>query len=172
LQDFLPLDAQNWITCGNALWIDWLSVCPPTGTCVKFHGDDLSNPPLDQAQIDFENEGGETYICGNPPYQGSRDRKVSQQEDMEWVFPRYLKSYKDLDYVASWLVKAAEYSQLSQAATAFVTTNSLCQGEQVGMLWPIIFGKGQRIFFAHTSFNWKNNAANNAGVSCIVIGMR
>ena len=71
LAEFLPLDAQNWITCGNALRLDWLSICPPTGTGVKHHADDLFHTPLDQAQIDFENEGGETYICGNPPYQGS-----------------------------------------------------------------------------------------------------
>ena len=71
LAEFLPLDAQNWITCGNALRLDWLSVCPPTGTGVKFQADDLFMSPLDQAQIDFANEGGETYICGNPPYLGS-----------------------------------------------------------------------------------------------------
>ena len=62
------LTHENWITCGNALRLDWLSICPPTGTGVKHHADDLFHTPLDQAQIDFENEGGETYICGNPPY--------------------------------------------------------------------------------------------------------
>jgi hypothetical protein len=72
LQDFLPLDAQNWITCGNALRLDWLSVCPPSGTGVKHNAEDLFHTPLDQAQIDFENEGGETYICGNPPYVGDK----------------------------------------------------------------------------------------------------
>jgi hypothetical protein len=70
LAEFLPLDKQNWITCGNALRMDWLSICPPTGTGVKFQADDLFGTPLDQAQMDFENEGGETYICGNPPYKG------------------------------------------------------------------------------------------------------
>jgi hypothetical protein len=68
LAEFLPLNAQNWIVCGNALRLDWLSICPPTGVGVKVLGDDLFNTPLDQAKIDFENEGGETYICGNPPY--------------------------------------------------------------------------------------------------------
>ena len=67
LAEFLPLGDENWITCGNALRLDWLSICPPTGTGVKFQADDLFRTPLDQAQIDFENEGGETYICGNPP---------------------------------------------------------------------------------------------------------
>ena len=171
LRDFLPLDAQNWITCGNALRLDWLSICPPTGTGVKHHADDLLHTPLDQAQIDFENEGGETYVCGNPPYQGSVNQSDSQKEDMARIFRRYLPNYKDLDYVASWLVRAAEYSKSTQCASAFVTTNSICQGEQVGMLWPILFGKGQKISFAHTSFLWSNNAAHNAGVTCIVIGL-
>ena len=64
LEEFLPLDSQNWIVCGNALRLDWLNICPPTGTGVKLHANDLFATPLDQAQIDFENEGGETYICG------------------------------------------------------------------------------------------------------------
>jgi len=72
LSEFLPLSAENWIVCGNALRLDWLGVCPPTGTGVKVTGDDLFETPLDQTEIDFENEGGETYICGNPPYKGSR----------------------------------------------------------------------------------------------------
>lgn len=172
LAEFLPLDAENWITCGNALRLDWLSICPPTGTSVKHQADDLFHTPLDQAQIDFENEGGETYICGNPPYQGSVNQSKDQKEDMAQIFSSYIKTYKDLDYVASWIVRAAEYSEFTRAATAFVTTNSICQGEQVGMLWPIIFKKGQRIFFAHTSFQWSNNAAHNAGVTCIVVGLK
>src|SRR6185436_14919312 len=60
LAEFLPLDNENWITCGNALRLDWLSICPPTGTNVKLQADDLFNTPLDQPQIDFENEGAET----------------------------------------------------------------------------------------------------------------
>lgn len=170
--EFLPLNTENWIVSGNSLRLDWLSICPPTGTGVKVIGDDLFNAPVDQAEIDFENEGGETYICGNPPYQGSVNQSQSQKDDMAKIFARYLSTYKDLDYVASWLVKAAEYSEAAHAATAFVTTNSICQGEQVGMLWPIIFHKGLKIAFAHTSFLWANNAANNAGVTCIVVGLR
>lgn len=170
LAEFLPLNAENWITCGNALRIDWLSICPPTGTGVRVHANDLFSTPLDQAEIDFENEGGETYICGNPPYQGSVNQTASQKEDMARIFSQYLKTYKDLDYVSCWLVKAAEYSGATKVTTAFVTTNSICQGEQVGMLWSILFSKGQKIVFAHTSFVWKNNASNNAGVTCIVVG--
>jgi hypothetical protein len=66
LAAFLPLDTMNWITCGNALRLDWLSICPATGTDVKFSAEDLFHTPLEQAQIDFENEGGETYLCGKP----------------------------------------------------------------------------------------------------------
>lgn len=86
LAEFLPLDAENWITCGNALRLDWLSICPPTGTGVKHHADDLFHTPLDQAQIDFENEGGETYICGNPPFTGTRKQTAGQKCDLEAVF--------------------------------------------------------------------------------------
>ena len=80
LAEFLPLDNQNWITCGNALRLDWLSICPPTGTGVKLYSDDLFNTSLVQAQIDFQNEGGETFICGNPPYLGSTWQTKSRNQ--------------------------------------------------------------------------------------------
>ncbi len=85
LAEFLPLNAENWITCGNALRLDWLSICPPTGTGVKLVGDDLFQTPLDQAQIDFENEGGETYICGNPPYKGNARKTDQQKDDLQFL---------------------------------------------------------------------------------------
>ena len=171
LAEFLPLDAMNWITCGNALRLDWLSICPPTGTGVKHHADDLLHTPLDQKEIDFENEGGETYICGNPPYQGSVNQKAEQKSDIRHVFEGITSSYKDLDYVASWFIKTAQYLECVKGAAGIVATNSICQGEQVSMLWPYIFGRGLRINFAHTSFLWSNNASNNAGVTCVVIGL-
>ncbi|OPE12091.1 lactate dehydrogenase, partial [Pseudomonas aeruginosa] len=102
LAEFLPLDTQNWIVCGNALRLDWLSICPPTGTGVKVVADDLFGTPINQTEIDFANEGGETYICGNPPYLGSQWRDEAQQSDMDAVFSKETKSYKDLDYVAAW----------------------------------------------------------------------
>jgi len=171
LAEFLPLDAQNWITCGNALRLDWLSVCPPSGTGVKLHADDLLNTPLDQTQIDFENEGGETYVCGNPPYQGSVNQKAEQKNDLKSVFGAIVSSYKDLDYVAAWVVKAAQYVSRVQGLAGLVATNSICQGEQVAMLWPYVFDQGLEIVFAHTSFPWSNNAANNAGVTCVIVGI-
>ena len=171
LAEFLPLDAMNWITCGNALRLDWLSVCPPKGTGVKHHADDLFHSPLDQAQIDFENEGGETYICGNPPYLGSTWQSLDQKADLESIFSHRTKNWKSLDYVSGWFMKAADYSLHTPTVTAFVSTNSICQGQQVPFFWPIIFNEGQEIVFAHTSFNWKNLASHNAGVTVAIIAI-
>lgn len=86
LDEFLPLDSENWITCGNALRLDRLSICPPTGWVVKTHADDLFDTPLVQLEIDFENEGGETYICGNPPYKGNAKKTAEQKIDMQDIF--------------------------------------------------------------------------------------
>jgi len=171
LAEFLPLDAQNWITCGNALRLDWLSVCPPTGTGVKLLGDDLFSTPLDQAQIDFENEGGETYICGNPPYLGFTWQTAEQKSDLEAIFSRRTKSWKSLDYVAGWFMKAADYGNQTNSVAAFVSTNSICQGEQVPILWPLIFQTEHQISFAHTSFKWANLASYNAGVTVAIIAI-
>ena len=171
LAEFLPLDAMNWITCGNALRLDWLNICPPTGKGVKLFGDDLFETPLDQTQIDFENEGGETYICGNPPYLGNKLQSEKQKDDLRAVFDGRVDGWKSLDYVAAWLMKAADYGLKTNAASAFVTTNSLCQGQQVSILWPAIFRANHEIIFAHTSFKWANLARHNAGVIVIVIGI-
>jgi hypothetical protein len=100
IQDFLPLDAENWITCGNALRLDWLSICPPTGTQVRLVGDDLFSTPLDQPEIDFENAGGETYICGNPPYLGAKKKSNEQRLDMDLVG---LGAAQLLDYVCAFI---------------------------------------------------------------------
>ncbi|HBO7163464.1 TPA: class I SAM-dependent DNA methyltransferase [Pseudomonas aeruginosa] len=171
LEEFLPLDAQNWIVCGNALRLDWLNICPPTGTGVKLHADDLFATPLDQIQIDFENEGGETYICGNPPYLGSRDQQDEQKSDLQALFEKRIQNWKSLDYVAGWFLKAADYGTKTHSAAAFVSTNSICQGLQVPILWPEIFSSGLQIEFAHTSFRWSNLASHNAGVTVVIIGI-
>ena len=171
LAEFLPLDTDNWITCGNALRLDWLGVCPPTGTGVKLLGDDLFSTPLDQAQIDFENEGGETYICGNPPYKGSREQTPEQKDDLRHVFERHATVWKSLDYVAGWFMKAVEYGLKTDTTIAFVSTNSICQGQHVPALWPLIFGAGYEIPFAHTSFKWTNLASHNAGVTVAIVGI-
>lgn len=144
-----PLKEGGHITHDNALRVNWLEVCPPAA-----------------------DEEVETYIVGNPPYLGSVNQTVEQKEEMRLIFAHKLKAYKDLDYVASWFLKAAEYMNGADAECAFVSTNSICQGEQVAMLWPLIFQCNIEISFAHTSFKWKNNATKNAGVICVVVGIR
>jgi hypothetical protein len=171
LAEFLPLNAENWITCGNALRINWLSICPPTGTGVKFFREDLFSTPMDQAEIDFENEGGETYICGNPPYLGSTWQSKEQKSDLKSIFDSLTKTWKSLDYVAGWFMKAADYGGHTNTVSAFVSTNSICQGQQVPILWPLIYNKSHAIAFAHTSFKWSNLASHNAGVTVIIVGI-
>ena len=171
LDEFLPLDAQNWIICGNALRLDWLNICPPTGTGVKVLGDDLFDTPLNQMEIDFENEGGETYICGNPPYLGSKWQTEEQKADLGAIFDKRVKNWKSLDYVAGWFIKAADYGIKTKATAAFVSTNSICQGQQVAILWPSIFQTNNQIVFAHTSFKWANLASYNAGVTVVIVGI-
>lgn len=171
LAEFLPLDGENWITCTNALTVDWHSVCPPTGIGVKLLGDDLFSTPLDQSEIDFENEGGETYICGNPPYLGSKKQTKEQKNDLGVLLGKRIKKWKSLDYVAGWFIKAAEYGTKTRTVSAFVATNSICQGQHVPILWPEIFKGGSQIIFAHTSFKWANLATHNAGVTVVIVGI-
>ncbi len=168
---FLPLERDNWITCGNALRLDWLSVCPAAGMGVKVRGDDLFSLLHDEAEVDFENEGGETYICGNPPYLGSTWQSKEQKDDLKLIFDGRTKLWKSLDYVAGWFMKAADYGTQTASAAAFVSTNSICQGQQVPILWPLIFGTGHEIAFAHTSFKWANLASHNAGVTVAIVGI-
>ena len=141
----LPLQAGGNIVSGNATRLDWSKVCP-------------------------KNEEDEIFILGNPPYQGSRKQDKEQKEDLTAVLSS-LTMYKDLDYIAAWFFKGANYLQKSNVKLAFVSTNSICQGEQVSLLWPYIFGLNLEIFFAFTSFKWKNNAKDNAGVSVIIVGL-
>ncbi len=171
LAEFLPLEAANWITCGNALRLDWLSICPPTGKGVKNRAEDLFETPLNQAEIDFENEGGETYICGNPPYKGQSEQTAKQKSDMEALFGDSGIAWKSLDYVSGWFFKYSQYQKATTAKAAFVSTNSICQGQQVAALWPHLYELGVSIFFARTSFKWKNLAAKNAGVTVVVVGL-
>lgn len=170
LRDFLPLDAMNWITCGNALRMDWLSICPPTGTGVKMQGDDLFGTPLDQAEIDFENEGGETYICGNPPYKGNARKTDEQKDDLKFLLDGNFEKWGLLDYVCGWFVKAFEFSKITPTKFAFVATNSVAQGQHVSNFWKPLFMEGLRFFFAVRSFKWANLAAHGAGVTVVIIG--
>nr|WP_319383508.1 DNA methyltransferase [uncultured Roseibium sp.] len=170
LAELLPLDAMNWITSGNSLRLDWLSVCPPNGASVKHHGEDLFHTLLDQPEIDFENEGGETYLCGNPQFKGARKQSKSQKEDMSAIFNGH-KDYKDCDYVTAWFLKASEYLNFCDASFAFVSTSSISEGEQVQHMWSRLYASGCHIQFAHQTFKWRNNASNNAVVNCVIIGV-
>jgi hypothetical protein len=173
LAEFLPLKSENWITCGNALRLDWLSLCPATGTGVKVRQEDLDlfSTPNQEAEIDFENEGGETYICGNPPYLGSTWQSKEQKDDLKRIFDGRTKLWKSLDYVSGWFMKAADYGMQTTSAAAFVSTNSICQGQQVPILWPLVFKTNHAIAFAHTSFKWANLASHHAGVTVVIVGI-
>jgi len=141
----LPLQAGGNIVYGNATRLDWEIVCP-------------------------KKENDEIYILGNPPYQGSRKQDKTQKDDLIFVLSK-LPKYKDLDYISAWFYKGALFIKNSNAKLAFVSTNSICQGEQVSLLWPYIFEMNIEIFFAHPSFKWRNNAKDNAGVSVVIVGL-
>lgn len=142
----LPLKEAGQIVQGNACRLDWEVVCP-------------------------KNDGDEIYILGNPPYLGARMQDKLQKEDMDFVFKSITKKYRDLDYIAIWFFKAAKYIKGINSKSAFVSTNSICQGIQVGLLWPNIFDLRIEINFAHTSFKWSNNAKSKAAVIVAIIGL-
>ena len=145
----LPLRDGGNVVCGNSLRLDWEEVCPP---------------------VDEKREQREVYICGNPPFLGYRYRSLEQSDDMDFVF-KDLKKYRFLDFVASWFWKAAKYMVTDTVEAAFVTTNSIVQGEQVGLLWPTILASGVRIKFAYDAFSWRNSAKGNAAVHVTIIGL-
>ncbi len=142
----LPLQAGGNIIHANATRIDWEAVCP-------------------------KNENDEIYILGNPPYLGYALQSLEQKNDMAFVFKK-LDNYKKLDFIACWFYLGAKYINGINAQYAFVSTNSVCQGEQVAILWQNIFDKNLEIGFAYQSFKWKNNAKANAGVAVVIIGIR
>lgn len=142
----LPLKQAGKIVQANATRKDWKTVCP-------IGKDD------------------EIYVIGNPPYLGYARQDAEQKQDMDITFVG-VSDYKKLDYIACWFYIASSYIQDTSAKYAFVTTNSITQGEQVSLLWPLIFGKNQEISFAHLSFKWTNNAKGNAGVAVVIIGIR
>lgn len=142
----IPLRETGRIRAGNALRIDWNEVCPNNGT-------------------------EEIYLIGNPPYGGSKKQSAAQKEDYPFVFGDRPYS-KNLDYIALWFIKGTDYIAGTNAQLAFVSTNSVVQGEHVGLMFPMIFDAGVEIGFAYTSFKWENNAKRNAGVTVVVIGLR
>lgn len=142
----LPLKESGHIVCGNATRLDWEEVCP-------------------------KRDGDEIYVLGNPPYLGSSMQNNEQKDELASCCKGF-KNYKNLDYIACWFIKGADYIRNSKTKLAFVSTNSVCQGEQVALLWPHVLKNDLEIGFAHTSFRWVNNAKGNAGVTVSIIGLR
>ena len=142
----LPLKETGNIVHGNATRLDWEIVCPKKAT-------------------------DSIYILGNPPYLGYALQSMIQKEDMATVFSDQ-NDYKKLDFITCWFYKGSKYIKSSNSKFAFVTTNSICQGEQVSILWPYIFYNDLEIDFAYQSFKWKNNAKAVAGVTVVIIGIR
>lgn len=141
----LPLHKAGAIVCGNALRLDWEKIMP-------------------------SNEKEESYLFGNPPYLGSSLQDTNQKADMASVMEESVKGYKKLDYIAGWFVKGTNYIYGKNSKVAFVSTNSICQGEQVPILWNVLLVTAQ-IDFAYTSFVWNNNAKNNATVQVVIVGL-
>lgn len=144
----LPLRDGGNIICDNSLRLNWDRVCP-------------------QPEGEWE-----VYIAGNPPFLGDNSRSDEQNADMDFVLSGHLEAYRRVDFVACWMFKAANYIRGRKAKSALVSTNSICQGQAVGALWPAILRDGVEIGFAHTSFKWRNNASANAAVICVVVGLR
>jgi len=139
----LPLDKKAHIVCANALQIDWREVLPPE-------------------------ECG--YIVGNPPFIGQSYQSKEQKAELAAAFAE-IKGAGVLDYVAAWYVKAAEYINAAPSVpVAFVSTNSICQGEQVGILWKHLLAQGVTIHFAHRTFRWSNEGKGVAAVHCVIVG--
>ena len=137
----IPLTASASIHCVNALTVDWESIVPKN----KLH-----------------------YILGNPPFLGKKEQSLQQKSELLKIFNQ--KGSK-LDYVTCWYKKAAEYIQGTEIETAFVSTNSITQGEQVPLLWPdLVYRHGIKINFAHRTFKWSNEARGKAAVHCVIIG--
>lgn len=141
----LPLKNIDTIREGNACRVDWNEVCPHTAD-------------------------EEVYVFGNPPYLGSSMQNVDQKSDLQYVCGHF-QNYKNLDYIACWFYKGAIFIKKTNSKYAFVSTNSICQGDSVALLWPYIFRENLEINFAHQSFKWTNNAQGQAAVIVVIIGI-
>ena len=139
----IPLVKSPHIFEGNALQSDWRKVLLP---------------------------GNNVFVFGNPPFVGYQYRTAEQRADMELVFGEKSPGTQTLDYVCAWHFKAAKFIRGTAARAAFVSTNSISQGEQVGVLWPRLFAEGMKIRFAHRTFNWSNEARGKARVHVVVVG--
>ena len=138
----LPLKNYSNIVCGNALRMDWNNVLPAS-EC--------------------------SYIMGNPPFLGARNQTTEQKAEIQEAFAD-AKNSGNIDYVAGWYAKATDYIQGTDIKCAFVSTNSICQGEQVANIWKPLFEEGVHINFAHKTFRWSSEATGGAHVFCVIVG--
>ncbi len=142
--DAFPLKHYPKIICANALRVDWQKV-------------------FDDAPATFD------YIIGNPPFVGARMKSDAQSRDIGKVFDGW-KNLGNLDYVACWYKKAADLIRNTETRCAFISTNSVCQGDSVGALWKNLFADGVHIDFARRTFKWQSDSENPAHVYCVVVG--
>jgi hypothetical protein len=142
----LPLKQGAKIVCANALRVEWKEVCPVQ-------------------------EETEVFVLGNPPYLGSRMQDSNHKEDLKAALIG-ITECGNLDYISGWFFKGSSFVEESHGEVAFVTTNSICQGEQVQLLWPHLLANDVEIGFAHASFKWSNNAKGQAGVTCAIVSLR
>ncbi|CCD86201.1 putative DNA methylase [Bradyrhizobium sp. ORS 285] len=166
----LPLHDTGRIKTGNALRENWSEVCPPHKPASAIE-EDLGSPIGRLASDAPAEPEGETYVCGNPPYLGGKKQDRDQKADIATVFRGRSDQYKNLDYVCAFFLKSADYLSIA-TRSALVTTNSICQGTHVPTFWPLIQKANCEIAFCYEPFKWANNAQNNAGVSCTIIGLR
>jgi N-6 DNA Methylase len=160
----LPLKKSATIIHGNALRIDWVDALTPNPSPTG-EGSFALTP--NQAKGRGEKVD---FILGNPPFVGKQMQNLEQKKDMELVFSG-VKNAGVLDYVTAWYLKAAQFIQNTKIKCAFVSTNSISQGEQVGILWQELYTKYHvKIHFAHRTFSWSNEAKGNAAVHCVIIG--
>lgn len=156
----IPITKSATIIHGNALQIDW-------ETIIK--NDESFTQRRQDAEEKQEEKNELNFILGNPPFVGKQYQNAQQKIDMNKVFSG-VKGAGVLDYVTAWYIKASQFIQNTNIRCAFVSTNSISQGEQVGILWQELYTKYKiKIHFAHRTFSWSNEAKGNAAVHCIII---
>lgn len=181
----LPLTAAADIRVGNALEMDWSALAPGSTleveadtVNVKMVGEDPArygtvNVTAKKLNMVEEHPSSSPrsfdYILGNPPFVGSKFQSARQRGEVAAVF-NHGKGVGILDYVTAWYAKAAELIRGTEIKCAFVSTNSISQGEQVGVLWRELFRRGLKIHFAHRTFNWSSEAPGKAHVHVVIIG--
>lgn len=186
----LPLKKSAKIVHGNALQVDWnnldltknydiqakitniFEVNEPTEVVevLNIYSKKVNINPVQSSHVEHNGKFVYDYIIGNPPFIGKKEQNSSQKNDVEIIF-KGIKGSGVMDYVACWYLKSAQIIQNTKTKVAFVSTNSISQGEQVNILWNLLFNYYKiKIHFAHRTFSWRNEAKGNAAVHCVIVG--